>query len=378
MTVEVATGRSGLREIRRRVERGQRLSREDGLALYAHPDLTALGDLANARAEALHGRAVGYNVNRHINYSNLCRLSCMFCSFAKKLVDGKGLGYEFSTGEILARAKEAADAGADEVHIVGGLHPSWPYETYPGMLRAIRERFPRLHLKAFTAVEIDFFASLAGRSVEWVLGDLREAGLGSLPGGGAEVLSERVHRKIFRDKMGPGRWLEIHGIAHRMGIRSNATLLYGHIERPGEKVDHLIRLREQQDRTGGFLTYIPLRFHNEHNQLRNIPMVRAVHSLREIALGRLLFDNVPHVKAYWIMMGLETAQLCLQYGADDIDGTVVEEKITHMAGGRTPEGVGEEHLRLLIREAGKAPVRRDTLYNRVPSRFDGEAVAPGA
>jgi aminodeoxyfutalosine synthase len=238
------------------------------------------------------------------------------------------------------------------------------------MLRAIKAAHPVLHLKAFTAVEIDWFAGLAGKSVEWVLGDLREAGLGSLPGGGAEVLSDRVHRKIFRDKMPPRRWLEIHEVAHRMGIKSNSTLLYGHIEREDEKVDHLLQLRALQDRTSGFMTYIPLRFHNEYNQLQNIPMVRAVHSLREIALGRLLLDNVPHVKAYWIMMGIETAQLCLQYGADDIDGTVVEEKITHMAGGTTPEGLDEEHLRTLIREAGKEPFRRDTLYHRVASKFD--------
>jgi aminodeoxyfutalosine synthase len=370
MPVDVLTDRSGLREIRAKVERGERLTRDDGILLYAHPDLAAIGDMANGRAEALHGRAVGYNVNRHINYSNICRLSCMFCSFAKKLVDEKGLGYEFSMEQILARAKEAEDAGADEVHIVGGLHPDYPYAYYPAMLRAIRAAHPRLHLKAFTAVEVDYFAGLAGKDVEWVLGDLREAGLGSLPGGGAEVLSDRVHRKIFRDKIGPARWLEVHAIAHRMGIKSNSTLLYGHVERPEEKVDHLVQLRELQDRTGGFMTFIPLRFHNEYNQLRNVPMVRALHSLREVAVGRLLFDNVPHVKAYWIMMGLETAQLCLQYGADDIDGTVVEEKITHMAGGTTPEGLSEEFLRDLIREAGKEPFRRDTLYNRVPSKFD--------
>jgi aminodeoxyfutalosine synthase len=198
-----------------------------------------------------------------------------------------------------------------------------------------------------------------------VLGDLRENGLGSLPGGGAEVLSDRVHRKIFRDKIPPARWLEIHEIAHRMGIRSNSTLLYGHVERADEKVDHHILLRESQDRVEGFMTFIPLRFHNEFNQLRNLPMVRALHSLREIAVGRLMFDNVPHVKAYWIMMGLETAQLCLHHGADDIDGTVVEEKITHMAGATTPEGLTEEALRALITEAGRNPVRRDTLYNRV-------------
>ena len=371
MIVDASTDRAGLDAVRRKVEAGERLDRADGLLLYAHPDLSSVGALADGAARARHGDRVTYNVNRHINYSNICRLSCMFCSFAKKLVDEKGIGYEFSMEQILARAKEADDAGADEVHIVGGLHPDYPYAYYPAMLRAIREAHPRLHLKAFTAVEIDWFAELAGRSVEWVLGDLREAGLGSLPGGGAEVLSDRVHRKIFRDKMPPARWLEVHSIAHGMGIRSNATLLYGHIERTEEKVDHLLKLRALQDRTGGFMTYIPLRFHNEYNQLQNIPMVRAVHSLREIAVGRLMLDNVPHVKAYWIMMGLDTAQLCLQYGADDIDGTVVEEKITHMAGGTTPEGLDEEFLRRLIREAGKRPQRRDTLYNEVGSRFDG-------
>lgn len=371
MSAAATPDRSVLRALARRVEAGERLTREDGLALYAHPDLSALGALANAAAEARHGDRVTYNVNRHINYSNICRLSCMFCSFAKKLVDEKGIGYEFTMEQILDRAREAAEAGADEVHIVGGLHPDYPYSYYPAMLRAIRDRFPSLHLKAFTAVEVDWFAELAGKPVEWVLADLREAGLGSLPGGGAEVLSDRVHRKIFRDKMPPARWLEVHGIAHRMGIRSNATLLYGHIERVEEKVDHLLALRDLQDRHGGFMTYIPLRFHNEYNQLKNIPMVRGVHSLREIAVGRLLLDNVPHVKAYWIMMGLDTAQLCLQYGADDIDGTVVEEKITHMAGGTTPEGLDEGFLRNLIREAGKRPQRRDTLYNPVPSRFEG-------
>jgi aminodeoxyfutalosine synthase len=373
MSVDALKDPSVLAAIGRKVGAGERLGREDGLALYGHPDLSSVGAMANGAAEARHGNRVTYNVNRHINYSNICRLSCMFCSFAKSLVDEKGIGYEFTMDQILARAKEADDAGADEVHVVGGLHPDYPYDYYPAMLRAIRDAHPSLHLKAFTAVEIDWFAQLAGRSVEWVLGDLREAGLGSLPGGGAEVLSDRVHGKIFRDKMGPDRWLEVHGIAHRMGIRSNATLLYGHIERVEEKVDHLLRLRDLQDRTGGFMAFIPLRFHNEYNQLRNIPMVRAVHSLREIAVARLLLDNVPHVKAYWIMMGLDTAQLCLQYGADDIDGTVVEEKITHMAGGTTPEGLDEEFLRGLIAEAGKRPQRRNTLYEPVPSRYDGDA-----
>jgi aminodeoxyfutalosine synthase len=361
--MEIAVDRSGLRDIRRKVERGEPLTREDGLRLHATPDLAALGDLADMRCRELHGLRVYYNVNRHINYSNLCVLSCMFCAFAKKR--GEAGGYEYSMEEILARAAEAEAAGADEVHIVGGLHPDWPYEAYPRMLREIRRAHSGLHLKAFTAVEIDYLAGLSGKSVEAVLADLIEAGLGSLPGGGAEVLSDRVWRKLFRDKIPPARWLEIHEIAHRAGLRSNATLLYGHVELPEEKVDHCLKLRELQARTGGFLAFIPLRFHPENTPLRRLPLARGVRSLREIAVGRLLLDGFAHVKAYWIMMGLDIAQLALGFGANDLDGTVVEEKITHMAGATTPERLSEEDLRRVIREAGREPCRRDTLYRPV-------------
>ncbi len=363
MSIEVITDRSGLREIRQKVEREERLSFEDGLALYATPEIAALGELADFANRRRNGLRVGYNVNRHINYSNLCKLSCMFCAFAKKRGDADG--YEFSMDEILERSREAYEGGADELHIVGGLHPDYPWEVYPAMLRAIRDRYPELHLKGFTAVEIDYFAELSGLSHEDVLRELVDAGLGSMPGGGAEILTDRVWKKIYRDKMGPDKWIDVIGRAHRVGVRTNSTMLHGHIERDDEKVTHLIRLRELQDETGGFMTYIPLRFHPENTPIQRLGLVQGVSSVREIAVGRLMFDNVPHVKTYWIMTSLEVAQICLTMGADDIDGTVVEEKITHMAGARTPEHVSEEDLRRVITEAGRTPYRRDTVYNEL-------------
>ena len=364
MAPEILTDKSGLFEIRHKVERGERLSADDGLALYRTPHVAALGELADFANQRLNGLRVGYNVNRHINYSNVCTLSCMFCAYAKK--HGQDGAYEFSMDEILERAREAWEAGADEIHIVGGLHPDYPWAYYPEMLRAIKSRYPELHLKAFTAVEIDYFATLAGKSHEAVLAELVEAGLGSLPGGGAEILTDRVWKKIYRDKMGPDKWIDVHRRAHRVGVRSNSTMLHGHIERDDEKVTHMLRIRELQDETGGFMTFIPLRFHPENTPIEKLGIVHGVSSVREIAVGRLLLDNVPHIKTYWIMTSLEVAQICLTMGADDIDGTVVEEKITHMAGARTPEHVSEEDLRRVIEEAGRTPYRRDTLHNELP------------
>jgi aminodeoxyfutalosine synthase len=360
---EIHVANDDLAAVRRKIERGERLDREDGLLLYRSPSLSAIAELADAANQRKNGRVVTYVVNRHINYSNVCGITCVFCAFGKR--PGEAGGYEFSMDEILARATEAADAGATELHIVGGLHPTLPWEFYPAMLRAIKARQPSLHLKAFTAVEIDYFATLAGKPLEAILRELVDAGLDSLPGGGAEVFSERVRQKLFREKMGADRWLEVHDVAHRIGLRSNATLLYGHIERDDEKVDHLLRLRDQQDRTRGFLTYIPLRFHPENTPLEKLPEARGIRTLREIAVGRLLLDNFDHVKIYWIMAGLEVAQIALGYGADDFDGTVVEEKIYHMAGARTPEMLSESQLRAIIAEAGKQPKRRDTLYRTV-------------
>jgi aminodeoxyfutalosine synthase len=364
MSLEILTDRSGLAVVRRKVERGERLSAEDGMALYATTEIAALGEMADHANRRRNGLRVGYNVNRHINYSNVCKLSCMFCAFAKDR--GEEGAYEFTMDEILARAKDAWEAGADELHIVGGLHPDYPYSYYPGMLRAIKSRYPELHLKAFTAVEIDWLAELSGKDHADVLRELIDAGLGSLPGGGAEILTDRVWKKIYRDKMGPDKWIEVHRVAHRVGLRSNSTMLHGHIERDDEKVAHMLRIRELQDETGGFMTFIPLRFHPENTPIERLGIVHGVSSVREIAVGRLLLDNVPHVKTYWIMTGLEVAQICLTMGADDIDGTVVEEKITHMAGARSPEYVSEADLRRCIEEAGRTPYRRDTLYNELP------------
>ncbi len=364
MAPEILIDKSGLTAIRRKVEREERLTHDDGLALYATPHVAALGELADVVNRRKNGLRVGYNVNRHINYSNLCKLSCMFCAFAKKRGDAGG--YEFSMDEIMERAREAYEAGADELHIVGGLHPDHPYEYYPRLLRAIKSRYPELHLKGFTAVEIDYFAELAGKSHEDVLRELVDAGLGSLPGGGAEILTDRVWRKLYRDKMGPDKWIDVHRRAHRVGVRSNSTMLHGHIETDAEKVTHMLRIRELQDETGGFMTFIPLRFHPENTPIEKLGIVHGVSSVREIAVSRLLLDNVPHIKTYWIMTGLEVAQICLTMGADDIDGTVVEEKITHMAGATTPESVGEEELREVITAAGRIPYRRDTTYGEVP------------
>ena len=354
--------RPGFKErIEEAVENGQRLSFEDGVALYQEPDLEWVGGLANRVRERLHGNRTTYVVNMHLNYSNLCTLSCMFCAFAKKR--GEEGAYEMSMDEMVERVSIMKGVPGAEVHIVGGLHPDYPYEYYPKLLSTLRDTYPNVHLKAFTAVEIDYFAQLAGKSVEWVLQDLQEHGLGSMPGGGAEVLTDRIHQKLYRDKMGPDEWLKVHRKAHQQGIRTSATMLAGHIERDEERVTHLCRLRELQDETNGFLAYIPLRFHPENTPLRKLRFMGPEDVLRQVAVGRLMLDNFPHLKAYWVMSGLETAARSQNFGADDFDGTVVDERITHMAGCDTPVGVTQTHLTDMIREAGRVPARRDALYN---------------
>ncbi len=339
-----------------KVGAGRRLDRDDGIRLYEEADLAGIRRLADEAAERKNGKTVTYVVNRHINYSNLCILSCFFCAFSKKR--GEAGAYELSLDEIRERAREAAAAGATEIHLVGGLHPDLPYEYYPELLRMLSREFPGLALKAFTAVELDHFARLRGVPVAEVIRELREAGLAFVPGGGAEVLSDRVWKKLFRGKIPPRRWLEIHREIHRAGLRSNATLLFGHIETVEEKVDHLLRIRALQDETGGFVSFIPLRFHPQNTVLAHLPLAGRDAVLREIAVARLLLDNVRHVKAYWVMTGLETARLALTGGADDLDGTVVEERITHMAGAETPEHLTEAEIRDLIRGEGKIPRRR--------------------
>ncbi len=354
---------TSLLDVARKVERGERLTREDGERLLATPDLHELGRLANLVRERKHGKNAYFVINRHINYSNVCVDTCLFCAFARR--PGEEGGYLYTMDEMARKAEEAVAIGATEIHIVGGLHPDLPFAFYTEMLSELKRRFPAIHLKAFTAVEIAYFAEKFGMTREGVLSALRDAGLGSLPGGGAEILVERVRKKLCRDKIDTEAWLDVHRLAHRMGIRSNATMLYGHIERDDEKIEHMLRIRELQDETGGFLTFIPLSFHPENTFLAKLPKATGTMDLRHIAVSRLMVDNVDHVKAYWTMTGLPIAQIALSFGADDMDGTVIEEKITHMAGGRSPQGVTQEDLCRLIREAGRVPIKRDTLYTHL-------------
>jgi aminodeoxyfutalosine synthase len=351
------------RKIEARVEAGQRLTCEEGVALFEEPDFDWVCRLANGVREKLYGDRTTYVVNMHLNYSNVCVLSCMFCAFARK--PGQDGAYEMSLDEMVQRVSIMKGVQGAEVHIVGGLHPDYPYEYYPTLLRTLKDHYPNVHLKAFTAVEIDYFAELKGKSVPWVLEDLKEHGLGSLPGGGAEVLTDRIHQKLYRDKMGPDKWLEIHKLAHQLKIPTSATLLAGHIETMEERVVHLDRLRKLQDETNGFLAYIPLRFHPDNTPLKKLNLMNGDDVVRNVAVGRLMLDNFPHVKAYWVMSGLENAARAQWAGADDFDGTVVDERITHMAGCETPVGVTQNSLVQLIKDSGRRPARRDGLYRLI-------------
>jgi aminodeoxyfutalosine synthase len=352
--------------IRAKIEGGRRLSFDDGLFLEEHADLFTLGELANCVRERKNGNAAYYNVNTHLNATNVCVYRCVFCAFRADLKSEKG--YVMSDEQILHRADEAQSRGATELHIVGGLHHQMPYEWYLNVVRIIHQNYPRLHLKAYTAVEWDWFARLTGRPTKDILAEFKDAGLGSLPGGGAEIFHPDVRDIICEHKADSGAWLRIHREAHQLGLRSNATMLYGHIEKPPHRIDHLCRLRELQDETGGFQTLIPLAFHPDNTKLgvdRKIQKASAIMDLRMIAISRLMLDNFQHIKAYWIMLGIPTAQLALSYGADDIDGTVVHEKIYHDAGSDTPQELTVAELRRLIEEAGRVPIERDTLYNEV-------------
>lgn len=352
--------------IREKAEAGERLSASEGLALFENGDVLETGRLANIARERKNGNRAYYVINRHINYSNICVKRCLFCAFSRSR--GENGAYAMAMEEILRCADEAVKAGATEIHIVGGLHPDLPFEFYAGMLREIRSRHPAIHLQAFTAVEIAHIAETAGMTVEGTLIALREAGLGSLPGGGAEVFSPRVRRELCPEKLPGEEWLNVMRAAHKLGIRSNATMLYGHIETPEEKIDHLVRLRELQGETGGFMAFIPLAFHPRNTAIPHHSGTTGVEDLKHLAVARLMLDNFDHIKAFWIMLGLKLAQVSLSFGVDDIDGTVVEERIIHMAGAETPQEVTVEELRRLIREAGREPVERDTLYNAVLNR----------
>ena len=342
---------------------GERLSAEDGLTLYESSDLLAIGWLANHVREKRHGNLCYYNINRHINPTNVCGAHCRLCAFGRdKDADG---AYSYSLGEIWERAGQGVAEGATEFHIVGGLHPDLPFSFYLDMIRGLKQRFPQVHLKAFTMVEVGFYARISKLSVRDTLLAMKDAGVDSLPGGGAEIFNPRV-RKIICDHKTSGRmWLDIARTAHEIGLRSNATMLYGHIETPEERVEHLLLLRDLQDRTKGFQTFIPLAFHPDNTALAHLPKPTGFDDLKTIAISRLLLDNFEHIKAYWIMLTPKIAQIALRFGADDIDGTVIEEKIYHDAGATTPQHMTRAGLERLIRDAGRVPFERDTMYNPV-------------
>src|SRR5215218_2077394 len=355
--------------IAERVMAGQRLSLADGVALYRSRDLHGIGRLADLVRERLHGDRTYYNRNRHINYTNVCALSCKFCSFYRKR--GEEGAYEMPVEQVVEIAKKAADAGATEVHVVGGLHPWLKFDYYLDLLRGIRAARPGLHIKAFTAIEIVHFSRVARMSVREVLTALRDAGLGSLPGGGAEIFDDRVHDEVFKGKVRADRWFDVHRTAHSLGIFSNATMLYGHVETPEERIRHLIALRELQQESiassrAHFNCVIPLSFIPEDSELGNLPGPTGLTDLKTLAIARLMLHNIAHIKAFWIMQGVGLSQLALSWGVDDLDGTVVWYDITKREGhGTTHQELHEHDLRRLIREAGRVPVERDTLYREV-------------
>jgi aminodeoxyfutalosine synthase len=359
-----------LEPVREKVLAGQPLSRGDGVALFASRDIHGIGRLANFVREKLHGSKTYYNRNRHINYTNVCALSCKFCSFYRKR--GEEGAYEMPVEQVIATARKAADAGATEVHIVGGLHPWLKFDYYLDMLRGIRRECPQLHVKAFTAIEIVHFTRVARMPIRDVLVALADAGLGSLPGGGAEIFDDRVHDEVFKGKVRADRWFEVHRTAHELGIYSNATMLYGHVETTEERVNHLIALRELQAESlassrAHFNCVIPLSFVPENSELGSLPGPTGLTDLKTLAIARLMLDNIPHIKAFWIMQGIGLSQLALDWGCDDLDGTVVWYDITKRqgGGGTTHQELHESDLRRLIREAGRTPVERDTLYREV-------------
>ena len=354
---------SRLKPILEKVEHGERLSFDDGVTMYRSSDILAIGYMANLVRERLHGDVTYFNVNRHINPTDVCVASCRLCAFGKRAKDPKA--YTMSLEEVWHRAGEGYSEAVTEFHIVGGLHPELSLDWFCQMLRGLKERFPQVHLKAFTMVEVAFLAQRAKISIRETLERLIDAGVDSVPGGGAEIFSERVRRIICDHKIDGTEWLKTAQTAHELGLKSNCTMLYGHIETDEDRADHLVKLREVQDKTRGFVTFIPLAFHPDNTALHHIPKTTGFLDLKNIAIARLMLDNIPHVKDSWIMMTPKIAQIALRFGADDIDGTVVEEKIYHDAGATTSQGMRRGELLRLIREAGRVPMERDTLYRPV-------------
>jgi aminodeoxyfutalosine synthase len=352
-----------LQPLAARVLAGERLCAEDALALYQSSDVLAIGWLANHVREQRHGNLAYFNVNRHLNPTNVCVAACRLCAFGRKK-DSPG-SYTMALEEAWQTAASGYTEVVTEFHIVGGLHPDLPFQYFLDLISGLKERFPQVHLKAFTMVEVAYLSKRAKLSIRETLEQLKAAGVESLPGGGAEIFTERVRRVICDHKIDGEEWLETARIAHQIGLRSNATMLYGHVENNEDRVDHLLKLRALQDETGGFQTYIPLAFHPENTPLRHLPKTTGMDDVKNIAIGRLVLDNFPHIKSYWQMVTPKVAQITLRFGADDIDGTVVEEKIYHDAGATTPQSLRRQELVRLIREAGREPVERDTLYHPV-------------
>jgi len=351
----------------------ERLDFDDGVALYRTGDILAVGWLANHVRERLHGDKTYFNVNRHINPTNVCVAACRLCAFGRKK-DSPG-AYTMALDEAFETAASGYSEAVTEFHIVGGLHPDLPFQYFLDLVSGLKQRFPQVHLKAFTMVEVAYLAKRAKLSIAETLQQLKAAGVDSLPGGGAEIFADRIRHIICDHKIDGDQWLETARAAHEIGLKSNCTMLYGHVENEEDRVDHMVRLRQLQDETHGFQTFIPLAFHPENTPLQHLPKTTGMSDIKQIAIGRLMLDNVPHVKAYWQMLTPKIAQISLRFGADDIDGTVIEEKIYHDAGATTPQGMRREELTRLIREAGREPVERDTLYRPVTRTEDSFTVA---
>jgi len=371
--VQRLSEQAGLADICAKVDAGERLTYDDGVRLFRSNQLMPVGAMADMVRARKNGDDAYFVRNMHLNPTNVCTVDCKFCGFYRPYRD-KARGWSWTLEQSLDEVRRRLDEPLTEVHIVGGHNPDYPYEFYTDLIRGIRELRPELHVKAFTAAEYDFFSRRFKKPLDEIFGEFIEAGLGSLPGGGAEVLVERVRQELYPKKIDAERWLDIVRQAHGHGLRSNATLLYGHIETREERVEHMCRLRELQDETGGFMCFIPLAFHPENTELEHLPGPTGFDDLMTTAVSRLMLDNFDHIKAYWIMVTPRIAQTALNMGADCIDGTVVEEKIVHMAGAKTPTGLPMDELLRLIRKAGRQPVQRDSLYN-VLQRFDAPAVA---
>ncbi|MFC1826958.1 aminofutalosine synthase MqnE [Thermodesulfobacteriota bacterium] len=357
--------KAGLGDILEKVQDGERISIEDGLRLFQSPDLLAIGYLANIVRERKNGSNAYFIYNQHINYSNICTNLCKFCAFGKD--KDSDLAYEMTVEEVRQKVRERLSEPITEIHMVGGIHPDLPYSYYTDLLKVIKEEKPDVHIQAFTCVEIAHLAEISGLGIAGVLDDLQRKGLGSIPGGGAEVFSPRIRELTCEKKLSGSGWIEVAKTAHKVGLHTNATMLYGHIESLEERMEHLDMLRQAQDETKGFLAFIPLSFHPRNTELSQLSRTSGVDDLKNIAVARCFLDNFPHIKAYWVMIGQKLSQIALSYGADDVDGTVKEEIITHMAGAETEQAMSRGQLLRLIREAGRIPIERDTLYNVINS-----------